>query len=112
MKQIPHTPGPWFQSHRKKPDGMHSTEVYDAAGETIASIAWYPVKTENGNIATAREANARLIAVAPKMADVLREILRWANDANHPEGGSTSWFEDKILDVFDDIRGNPENETE
>jgi hypothetical protein len=49
---------------------MYSTEVYDAAGETIATVAWYPVKTKSGSIVTAREANASLIAAAPDLLAV------------------------------------------
>jgi len=61
----PATPGPWFQSHRRNADGMYRTQVYDAAGEEIATLAWYPVHQPGGVIATAREANARLIVAAP-----------------------------------------------
>jgi hypothetical protein len=73
MNEVQHTPGPWLQSHREKPDGMWATEVYDAAGETIATMAWYPVKTERGSFVTARESNARLIAAAPELLEALEE---------------------------------------
>ncbi len=76
------TPGPWAQSHRKTRDGMYSTEVYDAKGETIATLAWHVVPTENG-YATDREANARLIASAPDMAEALREICKGSIDVSH-----------------------------
>ena len=67
------TPGPWSQSHRKSGNG-YSTEVYCAAGQTIAILAWYPVPTPAG-IATSREANAKLIAAAPDLMAALRECL-------------------------------------
>jgi hypothetical protein len=70
-----HTPGPWAQSHRKGPDDMYRTQVYDAAGETIANIAWYPVHTSQTTTSTNREANARLIAAAPELLDALRELF-------------------------------------
>lgn len=73
------TPGPWFQSHREKPDGMWSTEVYDAAGETIASLAWYPVP-HDGGVRTAREANAHLIASAPEMYAALTTVTEMLAD--------------------------------
>ena len=59
------TPGEWQQSHRKGVHGMCSTQVYDAHGATIASIAWHakPID-EDGGIGTYREANAAFIAAA------------------------------------------------
>jgi len=65
------TPGPWSQSHRERRDGMYSAEVYCEAGETIASVAWYPVVLGGGVTGTNREANARLIASAPTLLEAL-----------------------------------------
>lgn len=70
-----HTPGPWFQSHRENKEGMWNTQVYDAKGETIATLAWYPVPQHNGVIETSREANAHLIAAAPEMLEALKAML-------------------------------------
>ncbi len=61
-----HTPGPWSQSHRLNKRGTYSTEVYDAAGDEIATLAWHSIKTEHG-WGTDRDANARLIAAAPDL---------------------------------------------
>ena len=68
------TQGPWSQSHRLNKRGSYSTEVYDSNGEEIATLAWYPVKTEFG-IGTNREANARLIAAAPELLEALQAVL-------------------------------------
>jgi hypothetical protein len=77
-----HTPGPWFQEHRKKANGMYATEVFDKEGQTIATLAWHSKKIGNVTI-TDREANARLIAAAPDLLDALQKIskeLRTSND--------------------------------
>lgn len=66
------TPRPWFQSHRCRSDGMYSTEIYDARGETIATVAWYPVSLGEGVAGTARDANAALIVEAVNAYDALR----------------------------------------
>lgn len=69
-----HTPGPWSQSHRKSGNGYSTTEVYCAAGQTIATLAWYPVPTPTGTT-TSREANARLIAAAPDLLAALQDLF-------------------------------------
>lgn len=70
-----HTPGPWAQSHRKQPNGGYVTQVYCEKGETIASLAWYPVEMGDGITGTSREANARLIAAAPDLLLALDDLL-------------------------------------
>ena len=60
------TKGEWRQSHRGKPNGMYSTEVYDEQGETICTLAWHKVPIVGG-FETDREANAKLIAAAPEL---------------------------------------------
>lgn len=59
-----HTKEPWAQSHRKaKHREGYYTEVYDSAGETIATLAWYPVEEPGGVTSTSRSANAaRIVA--------------------------------------------------
>lgn len=71
-----HTKTPWRQSHRKQPDGNYITQIYDAAGETIADLAWYPVDLGNGCTGTAREANAALIVAAVNEREELLRLLR------------------------------------
>ena len=70
-----HTPGPWLQSHRQTGPEAWNTQVYDEAGRTIATLAWYPVTLTGGLIGTAREANARLIAAAPDLLEACRYIV-------------------------------------
>jgi hypothetical protein len=53
-----HTEGKLQYAHRKRVDGMYSTELFDTTGETVATAAWYPIETETGT-ATNREENAR-----------------------------------------------------
>lgn len=55
-----HTPEPWATDYRERPDGMFAQEVFDANGETIATLAWFPVYSGVGTT-TNREANARRI---------------------------------------------------
>ena len=69
-----HTPGSWFQSHRENNEGMYNTEVYTEDGKTIATLSWYPKPEANGAIGTYREANAHLIATAPKMYGYLKHL--------------------------------------
>lgn len=58
------TAGPWQQSHRKNEfDGQYRTQVYDATGEAICTVSWYPIHYEGGT-KTAREDNAAYIAAA------------------------------------------------
>jgi len=74
MSETKHTPWPWFQSHREKPNGMFSTEVYDKEGQVICVLAWHAVSYEGG-VYTDREANARLIAAAPDLLEALKAAL-------------------------------------
>ncbi len=83
-----HTPGPWEQSHRKGINGFYNTEVYDSKGETIATIAWYPVKMKDSTV-TAREPNAQLIASAPELLGVCKYLVdgikRYGKDPHQEE---------------------------
>jgi hypothetical protein len=61
------TPGEWAQAHRKVHNG-YSTEVFDEAGEAIATLAWHakPPRFEGSQkiISTDRPENAEAIVVA------------------------------------------------
>tara|TARA_R100001594_G_scaffold82907_2_gene117563 strand:+ start:2783 stop:3091 length:309 start_codon:yes stop_codon:yes gene_type:complete len=72
------TPGPWGQSHRKDKSGGYSTEVYDSNGETICTLDCYVVPTEKG-FTTNRDENARLIACAPDMYEMLDTLTDSSN---------------------------------
>ena len=79
------TKGPWSQSHRKDKSGGYSTEVYDSNGETICTLDWYVAPTEKG-FTTNRDENARLIACAPDMYEMLEsacsELYSLINEVN------------------------------
>ena len=81
---VGHTPLPWAQSHRKTNSGGYSTEIYDAEGQTIATVAWYPVPKEDGSTATARAANAELIVAAVNAHEaqsaILRQLAGWDHE--------------------------------
>jgi transcriptional regulator GlxA family with amidase domain len=68
-----HTEGKLEYAHRQRADGMYWTELFDAKGVTVASAAWYPIKTETGTT-TNREANARrLVACWNEHDDLVKE---------------------------------------
>ena len=97
-----HTKGPWLQSHRIcDEEGNYSTQVYDKEGETICTLAWYPVKTENG-YTTARGANAHLISAAPELLEALQMLKKIIDDT--PENGLKP-----IIDTYGDFREKVNN---
>lgn len=69
-----HTPGPWHTDYRKTSRGGYSQEIFDGAGEVIATAAWFPVRLSDTHTTTNREANARLIAAAPTMLEALKAL--------------------------------------
>lgn len=77
-----HTPGPWLI--KKRNDKTYSTHdgnlvVMDARSFFIASI--HADADENEVVSTTEQmANARLIAQAPRMEDLLEEILQEFED--------------------------------
>lgn len=98
-----HTPGPWFQSHRKSVYGWYQTEVYTADGEVVATVAWYPRTLNDKSTTTDREANARLIAAAPELLEACQTIAEWLRreDEGFPDAaerrktseGEAEWHE-------------------
>ena len=68
------TPGPWKAEHRKSADGMYNTEVFSEQHGVIAICYWTPKYCANGVVKTYREANARLIALAPELYDMLSKL--------------------------------------
>ena len=93
-----HTPTPWRQSHREQPNGNYSTQIYDAAGETIADLAWYPVNLGNGRTGTARAANAALIVAAVNERE---ELLGLVQKMVGIEGGV--WHTERYANERDEL---------
>ncbi|MCK9577093.1 MAG: hypothetical protein M0R51_14410 [Clostridia bacterium] len=58
--ELQHTKEPWFTAYRENGAGMCSQDIFDINGETIAEMAWFPVK-EGNKTYTNREENARRI---------------------------------------------------
>ncbi len=69
------TPGPWSQAHRIGHEGFYNTEVFDAARETIATLAWHAIPVEGG-VRTDRGENAAYIAsVNPEAITAVLDAL-------------------------------------
>jgi hypothetical protein len=73
---LPHTPGPWSHLHRCCADGMWRTQVFAIANhaEPLATLQWTPVEIAARQIATNREANARLMAAAPTLLEAAEGV--------------------------------------
>lgn len=70
-----HAHEPWATEYRERHDGMYSQEIFDLSGETIAQLAWYPIKLKTG-VGTNREENARrIVACVNACAGVSTEYL-------------------------------------
>ena len=103
--QTKHTPLPWQYSHRETSDGMYSTQVYDEAGETIATLAWYPVQ-EGSLTRTAREANAALIVRAVNSHAELVAALEHVSDwfKRDEDSGDELLWTDGYRDLCETVR--------
>lgn len=78
---IEHTKEPWGQAYRKGFDGMYRQQVFDATGNTIATLAWHPVKIDDRTTTTNREANARRIVAC------VNACAGYSNEALEEPGG-------------------------
>jgi hypothetical protein len=114
------TPGPWGQSHRKNErTGMYSTEVYDAAGQTIATFAWHerPGVVSARQHSTDRTENAQLCATAPDLYAALDDLTDITVCIDGPIGTDPQFFSDlrnrtrRALDVMAKARGEKPNAT-
>ncbi len=69
-----HTPGPW-RSVRLTCGDYYTHHVETDLGHVASVVGW----THCGTVCPTTEANVRLIACAPDMADALRQLLGWAD---------------------------------
>ena len=72
--------GKWFQSHRKGRDGYSNTEIYGEDGETIATMAWCPLKVSDTKTISLRKENAELIVKAVNSYDKMLQMLQQIAD--------------------------------
>ena len=86
-----HTPGPWRVGNRYTPTG-----VFTADGELVANTHGAQRNFQREEQIQEQNANARLIAAAPELLEVLQEIL----DATaYDHGGPVSLYKkaEKII---------------
>jgi hypothetical protein len=106
------TPGEWKQSHRKIPNNkkeMYATQIHTEDGETIATLSWYPKPQEKGIhegkpiliTGTYRDANAKLIASAPKLFEALTEVAELLDETEM----DVNSFEFKLWKICNDALG-------
>lgn len=89
MTQGKHTPTPWHEAYRKRDDGMYSWDVYDSAGETIATMSWHPVPMDGG-VYTDREANAEFIVRACNSYNPMLAALTLALECLERDGPASA----------------------
>ena len=107
-----HTEGKLSYQHRKRKDGMYSTEIFDEDGETVFTAAWYPVKTEDGGTVTNREANARRlvacwnfwIGASTKMIEEGNALYKYPGLEIVDEMGKAKQERDEALDMLRDTQ--------
>lgn len=62
MSEKKHTAEPWATEYRRTGnDEDMAQEIFDADGETIATLSWYRVRKDDRTTTTNREENARRI---------------------------------------------------
>jgi hypothetical protein len=86
MQKIEHTKGPW--EYRPDEDGKPIV----SNGVPIAYMEVYELEGDDGAWEKENEANARLIAAAPKMEDVLRLALTALNTSPRFRVGETTSY--------------------
>lgn len=102
------TPGPWSQDHRRGKDGGYRTQVFDASGGEIATLAWHPkpARYEDGRkiISTDRAENAELIVAMHEALPALLHQLA-ERDAKLAELRQACWEARAVLGFDND--GDP-----
>ncbi len=94
---VAHTPGPWTSEVPSGSDHFrHMRDIYDERRQLIAEIP-NPQKYQSVNEAIA---NARLIAVAPKLLDACRAIVKYGTKGKLPDG---RWAADLCAEAIEAI---------
>lgn len=113
-EQANHTPGPW-RVEPKQPGQDFNEDVFDSKGTFIADCQGRNFREMKAVSLEERKANARLIAAAPEMAEVLADFYKFL--AQISAGPSTAAFQKRICAVlqkagasaalpsFEDVRG-------
>lgn len=86
MNKSKPTPGPWYvgERHSKREDCLQIPiikRISEDDPKSSYAVAWV-VNSASVNYDSSDEANARLIAAAPKMYEALKAIAHWLADAN------------------------------
>lgn len=71
VEQAAHTPGPWWVQDNTEQDGVGHQLRVDSACGAVADCGRTPFVDDE------MRANARLIAAAPEMLEVLEELVFW-----------------------------------
>ena len=80
-----HTPGPWNVVDTN--DNRRRLQIHSSLGPVIVALIPNVDERDMTGITKEANANARLIAAAPRMLDALREIDEWYDliKQNYPE---------------------------
>lgn len=95
MSEAKHTPGPWSYVEHNWSD----TSIYGADNKWLAKLSIRDEATEYTQEKLEKEmgANARLIAVAPEMLEVLERIVTYYQDETRPEARFKLDHAEKII---------------
>lgn len=91
-----HTPGPWTIGKQSNDEGESVFTVFadSADGENkhlvrvASSVGWTDVNGKTHRASRPAEANARLIAAAPEMLELLKAIYKAASDGEKMSDGA------------------------
>ena len=95
-----HTPGPWYISET----GPKWSINVGNGGDSNKHIAMVSCYQEFTNDHTENLANARLIAAAPELYELLEEIVNETIDYTNRTGKDVSWA-DKAKSIINKIKG-------
>lgn len=106
MGNTEHTPGPWATVRGFTQDGHGDTPTIFIEGPRGQSIAAMEVVSTNGGpflLPTNADANARLIASAPELAEALVALLKMADETRY-DTEPCNWSADAKLARLDRLR--------